>query len=329
LLNLLNLPLLQPPADPQPTDLNSITSSFNSTPILAGNTVWFSSTLKVSGLPATPATVHVSDASIDFAAGSTNYHLPVPDARVTFNPGATSASTAFDPSANAWVTSAPSTVSENVFLAGVALPVPGGLPGGIRPITWRASFTSDVPGLNVSWQWAAAAYAQFSSDYNALQVKPVDGNSLSAYPNADRAGTPEAFKTFVVGGARGNGGTNYTGSSTLTASGAPDFVPPPPPDTPQEPASVSGHVFFDNDGNGLYDEGESGPSYVLMTLSWTDENGEMMSLTTLTDENGFYSFGELAPGTYTLTEGFNGQATTFTVDAGTDVTHDFLVSPLS
>jgi hypothetical protein len=29
--------------------------------------------------------------------------------------------------------------------------------------------------------------------------------------NSDHAGTPENFKPFVIGGARGGGGSNYTG----------------------------------------------------------------------------------------------------------------------
>jgi hypothetical protein len=43
-------------------------------------------------------------------------------------------------------------------------------------------------------------------------VKPVDDNKASAYKNSDHAGTPESFKAFVTGGARGGGGSNYTGS---------------------------------------------------------------------------------------------------------------------
>ena len=54
---------------------------------------------------------------------------------------------------------------------------------------------------DLQWQFAAAAYTKFDStpgnpgfqdaDYNALQIKPVDSNTLSAYQNSDKAGTPE------------------------------------------------------------------------------------------------------------------------------------------
>jgi hypothetical protein len=72
----------------------------------------------------------------------------------------------------------------------------------------------------VQWKWAAAVYpaAHFSTDYNALSVKPVDDNSNSQYKNSDHAGTPEAFKSYVIGGATGGGGSNYTGGYSGTAS---------------------------------------------------------------------------------------------------------------
>ena len=65
----------------------------------------------------------------------------------------------------------------------------------------------------------AAVYSTFSLDYNALGIKPT--HTLTClYQNSDHAGTPEgvdsnsgqSFKAFVVGGARGGGGSNWTGS---------------------------------------------------------------------------------------------------------------------
>jgi hypothetical protein len=55
-------------------------------------------------------------------------------------------------------------------------------------------------------------YSSFSPDYNSLGVKPVDDPTASIYLNGDNAGTPENFKQYVTGGARGGGGNNYTGS---------------------------------------------------------------------------------------------------------------------
>jgi hypothetical protein len=36
-------------------------------------------------------------------------------------------------------------------------------------------------------------YSNFSADYNALGVKPVDDNKRNPYLNDDHAGTPENF----------------------------------------------------------------------------------------------------------------------------------------
>src|SRR5207245_1148813 len=81
--------------------------------------------------------------------------------------------------------------------------------GGINPVTWQGQFSSDTPGVRIMWKWAAAVYTSFSTDYNTLGVKPVDDNAASVYQNADHAGTPEHFKEFVTGGARGGGGGNF------------------------------------------------------------------------------------------------------------------------
>src|SRR5206468_2698090 len=118
-----------------------------------------------------------------------------------FTPGATSASTTFDPADNDWDTGVPSGGTGDVFMTGMALPVPNGLPGGIKSVTWSAAFWSDTAGISVNWKWAAAAYKSFGTDYNALGVKPADSKDLSVYHNADQSGTPEAFKSAVTGGA--------------------------------------------------------------------------------------------------------------------------------
>lgn len=112
-------------------------------------------------------------------------------------------------------------VSSSGWATGSAFVVPAsGLPGGINPVTWSGTFFSaaSVP-LSVNWQWAAAVYTQLNAtNYNALGVKAVDDNHFLPYQNADHAGTPENFKSYVTGGARGGGGSNYTGGLSGTAS---------------------------------------------------------------------------------------------------------------
>ena len=58
---------------------------------------------------------------------------------------------------------------------------------------------------------------------------------------------------------------------------------------------ISGSIFQDNDGDGIQDAGENFLAGVTVTLSGAS------SATTNTDVNGFYSFGSLANGTYTVT----------------------------
>ena len=50
------------------------------------------------------------------------------------------------------------------------------------------------------------------------RVKPVDDDKASQYKNADHPGTPESFESFVIGGARGGGGSDYPGSYSGTAN---------------------------------------------------------------------------------------------------------------
>ena len=93
------------------------------------------------------------------------------------------------------------------WLSGLAFTVPaGGLPGGINPVVWSGSYSSDTAGLTVQWQWGAAVYTDFSSDYNDLGVQVIDGSRQS--------GTPNNYTEYVIGGARGGGGSNYTGSNS-------------------------------------------------------------------------------------------------------------------
>jgi hypothetical protein len=200
----------------------SITSNFNGTPIPAGDWIWFNSVLKVHGLGNQPVTIGFMG-SIQFSVNGTPYVVPVPSALVTFSPFVTLATTVF--TNGQWVTMVPiSGLAGNVFLDGVALQAPAsGFPGGIQPVTWQGMFVSMTPGLNVQWQWAAAVYnnPNFGLDLSQLGVKPCDDNKASMYQNSDHAGTPELWTPYVVGGARGGGGSNFTGSQSGTGSCTP------------------------------------------------------------------------------------------------------------
>jgi hypothetical protein len=267
--------------------VSTIVSNFNGTPIHPGTSIWFNSVIKASGLGSSPVTLNVTQGEVDFTANSVPYALSVPDAHITFSPTATTATTSFD---GAWETTVPMNPGGNVFMAGLSLPLPNGLPGGINPVTWKASFTTDTGGIKVQWQWAAAVYNSFSTNYSSLDVKPVDSNNLSVYKNSDHAGTPEAFTLpgILPGGARGGGGSNWTGSYSGTASVTPGVEQPPQ----QPPATIAGTVF-DASGNGA--------PLVQLTLVGTDMNNNPVSYQTSTDPNGNYKFFNVLSGHYVLT----------------------------
>jgi SdrD B-like domain len=272
----------------QPSASSAISASFDGAALRAGSTLWFNSELRVKGLGSSPVTLHVLDGEIDFRAGGTSYQVAVPNATITFSPTATAATTTFDTATDTWETTVPSTAGK-VFLAGVELPLTKALPGGICPVTWHADFQTNTAGVSVNWQWAAADYSKFSTNYTALDVKPVNGKHGSAYANADRAGTPEAFKAFVVRGARWEGGRNFTGTHSATAHVVPQFVAPV-----VIPASLAGTVLQTN--------GVVPIAGVTITLTGKDVNGNAVNLVAVTDGSGNYSFANLVPGTYTLTE---------------------------
>ena len=203
------------------------TSNFNGTSIEPGSFIWFNANFTASGIPSTGATIYVTGSTITFTADQT-YTVAVPNAQITFSPSTTCASTSFDTGTNTWMTTVPLSGSDEIFLTGVAFPVPATFAdanGRIQgPVTWQGTFASSAAGVTVGWKWGAAVYKVFTTNYNVLGVKPAHTNTC-LYDNSDHAGTPEGvdpgsgrpFKSFVTGGARGGGGSNWTGSWSGTA----------------------------------------------------------------------------------------------------------------
>ncbi|MEX2119934.1 MAG: SdrD B-like domain-containing protein [Pirellulales bacterium] len=69
-------------------------------------------------------------------------------------------------------------------------------------------------------------------------------------------------------------------------------------------SSVAGHVYHDANNNGLFESGlgEAGIAGATVTLTGTDDLGNGVNLSTLTDAGGAYAFTNLRPGTYQLAE---------------------------
>ena len=192
-------------------------SNFNGTKIPGGDDIWFNSVFKPQGVPSSGGTFTLSNASVTFASGGTNYTVPIPNSQITFSPSASKATLTYG--SGGWTEVVPVGFSDNVFLSGTAYAVPAaGLPGGINPVTWQGTFTTPS-GAHFQWQWAAAVYTQFATDLGQAGVKPLHSSNLDAYPSGDQAGTPENERAYVIGGARGGGGSNFTGSYSSTGSG--------------------------------------------------------------------------------------------------------------
>jgi hypothetical protein len=206
-------------AQPRCTTISSVGSNFNGTLIPGGDFIWFNSNFNASGVK-DGTKIFLTGSSVQFSSNGASYSVTVPDAVITFASSVSCASTSFNSSLNRWETTVPLGGSDEIFLSGVAFPVPAGFQKGINPVTWTGTFGTDTPGVALSWKWGAAAYTHFSTDYTQLGVKPTHSAACS-YNNGDHAGTPENFKPYVTGGARGGGGSNFTGSWSGTVSVTP------------------------------------------------------------------------------------------------------------
>ena len=69
-----------------------------------------------------------------------------------------------------------------------------------------------------------------------------------------------------------------------------------------KPGSISGFVYCDTNNDGVKDSGELGLGGVTVTLTGTNDQGAITPISVLTNVDGSYSFGDLRPGTYTVTE---------------------------
>ena len=69
-----------------------------------------------------------------------------------------------------------------------------------------------------------------------------------------------------------------------------------------QPASLSGYVFADDNNNGIRDSGEGGLAGITVQLTANNSLAPQPTLTVATNNQGFYRFDNLSPGTYTVTE---------------------------
>ncbi len=70
----------------------------------------------------------------------------------------------------------------------------------------------------------------------------------------------------------------------------------------QETGTINGHVYFDVNDNGNFDQTEAPIGGVTVELSGTTRDGQIVAETTVTQTDGSFSFQGLAAGTYTIIE---------------------------
>jgi hypothetical protein len=187
-------------------------TSWNKFNIPAGSSpfVWVHAHIgKPSGVPTNQkSAVLFTGATI--ALDGTVY--PLPDGLVVFDPSAPSVpTTTFN--GNNWVTTFnPNNLSDEMFFLGAAIPVTPAIANGAKA-TLSFRVLSENPALSFSWQWSAAVYTFWPTDWNQANVLP--------YHQSLHAGTPQnvAVQQSLIQGPRGGGGSNFTGSWSATGNG--------------------------------------------------------------------------------------------------------------
>jgi hypothetical protein len=212
----------------QCTTTSSIASNFNGTSISPSNYIWFNANFNASGIKE-GTTISFTNSTISVVKGGVTYPVSVPSSTITFSASYSCASTTWNGSQ--WVTTVPLSGSDEIFLSGLLINVAQittAVDLKASTVTWQGDFSTNTAGISLNWKWGAAVYqgnatvANAAANPNNIQVKPTHTNACG-YKGSDHAGTPEnnAIQKSVIGGARGGGGSNFTGSWSGTQSVAP------------------------------------------------------------------------------------------------------------
>jgi hypothetical protein len=195
-----------------PTSWNKFNLPFGAAPV-----AWVHAQFKPTGVPTTTSST-VQFTGVSFVLNGISY--PMPDGIVNFDPNAPFTSTTTfsgtpGTSSATWTTTInPNFISDENFFVGAAIPVDPAIAGGGKA-TIRFTTQTDVTGLSFSWQWSAAVYTYWPSDWNQAMIQPYQGNGR----HADTPNNTQVQKSLIQG-PRGGGGSNFTGSWSATGHGA-------------------------------------------------------------------------------------------------------------
>ncbi|HWD92909.1 MAG TPA: hypothetical protein VG938_11240 [Verrucomicrobiae bacterium] len=196
--------------------INGVTisnTSWNKFNIPSGTSpvVWVHAHLNgISGIPKIGVTT-VQFVGVSITLDGTSY--PMPDGVITFNPSAPATPTTTYTGGKWQTTINPNNLSDEMFFTGAAIPVTSAIANGAKATLTFTSLSS-VAGISYSWQWSAAVFTFWPSDWNQAMIQP--------YHKGDHAGTPEntTVQKSLIQGPRGGGGSNFTGSWSATGSAA-------------------------------------------------------------------------------------------------------------
>ena len=174
--------------------------------------VWVHAHLNgIKGIPTNGVTT-VQFVNISISLNGTPYALP--DGVMIFDSYAPATITTTLSSGKWTTTINPKNLSDEMFFTGAAIPVTASVAAGAKA---TLSFTtlSSVQGISYSWQWSAAVFTFWPSDWNQALIQPFHGNGL-------HAGTPlnSTVQKSLIQGPRGGGGSNFTGSWSATGTAA-------------------------------------------------------------------------------------------------------------
>lgn len=114
-------------------------------------------------------------------------------------------------------------------------------------------------------------------------------------------GDPSNGQTHALSNAIFAGGWYTTTNKFSMTSGTSGVYVAPNPATTAALSSLSGHVYLDFNKNRVRENGEGAVVGASVTLTGIDSQGHLVNQTVQIDDNGFYQFTNLLPGTYTLT----------------------------